>query len=171
MGIIIIIALLIVLHSVWRTNKRIPEIHKVNSIKEIVMSVNHGRIYPFHTRMNLIRAKDAAKKILPNISKIENTLQTQEMMGISPYFDLIISNNYIERVSVRCNRKGLVSSISIDIRNFNVNMKPLVEEMVAKFGKPTSMDNEFIIWREACMVIDISSNGSLSVIDESIFEK
>lgn len=147
----------------------IPEIHNVNSIGDIVMAVNHGRICPFFTRMNYIRAKDVAKKIHPNVAEFENTIQIQELMGIKSYFDLPISNNYIERVTIMFSKGGLVSSIGIDIKNFDINMKPLIEEMVVKFGKPTSIDGEFIIWREAFHVINISINGSLSVIDESIF--
>ena len=172
MGVLVIILLCIVLYFIFSSGKakaNIPEINRVNSIKDIVMSVNHGRIYPFYTRMNLIRAKNAAKTISPDITRLEQNLQLYELMGVAPYFDLDIQNNYVERISVMLNKNGLVSSISIDIKNFDVNMKPLAEEMAIKFGRPASMSDEFIIWREACMVINLSKNGSLSVIDESIF--
>lgn len=172
MGVLGIILLCIVLYFIFSSGKakaNIPEINRVNSIKDIVMSVNHGRIYPFYTRMNLIRAKNAAKTISPDITRLEQNLQLYELMGVAPYFDLDIQNNYVERISVMLNKNGLVSSISIDIKNFDVNMKPLAEEMAIKFGRPASMSDEFIIWREACMVINLSKNGSLSVIDESIF--
>lgn len=172
MGVLGIILLCIVLYFIFSSGKakaNIPEINRVNSIKDIVMSVNHGRIYPFYTRMNLIRAKNAAKIISPDITRLEQNLQLYELMGVAPYFDLDIQNNYVERISVMLNKNGLVSSISIDIKNFDVNMKPLAEEMAIKFGRPASMSDEFIIWREACMVINLSKNGSLSVIDESIF--
>lgn len=172
MGVLGIILLCIVLYFIFSSGKakaNIPEINRVNSIKDIVMSVNHGRIYPFYTRMNLIRAKNAAKIISPDITRLEQNLQLYELMGVAPYFDLDIQNNYVERISVMLNKNGLVSSISIDIKNFDVNMKPLAEEMAIKFGRPASMSDEFIIWREACMVINLSKNGSLSVIDESVF--
>lgn len=175
MGFIIIIAatavLLYFLCRSPKTNKalNIPEIHKVNSISDIVMSVNHGRIYPFYTRMNLIRAKAEAGKICVDKEEFDSFIQMQEIMGIKPYFDIPVSNSYIERISVMFSNQGLVSSIGIDIKNFDVNMKPLIEEMVVKFGRPTSMSDEFIIWREACMEINIHKKGSLSIIDESIF--
>lgn len=168
----LIIIIIAVVTYVWLSSPKnsltIPEIHKVNSIKDIVMSVNHGRIYPFNTRMNLIRAKEAAKKVCSDITEIESALQMQELMGIAPYFSIPICNDFIERISVHLNKRGLVSSIGVDIKNFDVNMKPLVEEMVVKFGRPTSIDNEFIIWREACMVINIHREGSLNIIDESL---
>lgn len=172
MGFIIIVALLV--FGIWLVKSlrgNIPQIHKCKSVKDVVMSINHGRIYPFYTRMNLARAKSAAKAIHPNVTKFEQEMQMYELMGLAPYFSLPVSNDYIERISVMFNKKGLVSSIGIDIKNFDANMKPLVEAMVAKFGKPMSMDNEFIIWRESYMVINISVNGSLSVIDEGLFGK
>lgn len=150
-------------------NPKIPEITKVNSIRDIVLAVNHGRIYPFYTRMNLIRAKNAAKTISPNALEIEQQLQFHEMIGIAPYFDIEVSNNYIERISVTLNKNGLVSSVGINIKNFESNTKSLLDEMVLKFGRPYSMDNEFVIWREGPMVINICRDGSLAVIDETIF--
>ena len=170
MGLIIVaIAGLFFLFVAIRTNNKKKEIHKATSIKDIVMSVNHGRIYPFYTRMNLTRVKGVVSKINPDTTRFEQDMQMQKLMGIAPFFDMPISNNYIERVSVTLSRKGLVSSIGVDIKNFDINMKPLINEMVVKFGRPCSMDEEFIIWREGYMVINIHKGGSLSVIDESIF--
>ena len=170
MGIaIVILAVLFFFVMVIKSNNKMKEVYKSNSIRDIVMSVNHGRIYPFFTGMNLERAKSAAKKAHPNPVEFEQTLQLQELMGIAPYFDIEISNEYIERISVMLNKNGVVSSIGIDIKNFDANITPLINEMANKFGRPISMDNEFIIWREGCMVINISKTGSLNVIDERLF--
>lgn len=147
----------------------IREIHRCESIRDIVMSVNHGRVYPFYTRMGFVNAKNAAMKMHSNPEAFEADLQMWELMGLAPYFDLPVSNEYIERVSVSFNNRGLVSSIGINIKNFDKNLKPLVGEMVAKFGRPISVDDEFIIWREGAMVVNIHKEGSLSVIDENVF--
>ena len=170
MGIaIVILAVLFFFVMVIKSNNKMKEVYKSNCIRDIVMSVNHGRIYPFFTGMNLERAKSAAKKVHPNPVELEQTLQLQELMGVAPYFDIEVSNEYIERISVMLNKNGVVSSIGIDIKNFDVNITPLINEMANKFGRPISMDNEFIIWREGCMVINISKTGSLNIIDERLF--
>lgn len=148
--------------------KRFREIHRCESIIDIVMSVNHGRVYPFYTRMGFVNAKNAAMKMHSNPDAFEADLQMRELMGLAPYFDLPVSNEYIERVSVSFNNRGLVSSIGIDMKNFDKNLKPLVGEMVAKFGRPISVDDEFIIWREGTMVVNIHKEGSLNVIDENV---
>ena len=147
----------------------IPQIHQCNSVRDVVMSVNHARIYPFFTRMNFERAKKFAMQIHPNKVEFEQELQLRELMGMKSYLDVPVQNKYIERIFMTFSKSGLVSSIGIDIRNFDVNMTELMNEMVVKFGRPFSMDNEFIIWREGPMVINICKEGSVSVIDESLF--
>lgn len=170
-GLIVIIAVAVIFAFAMILKKRpnIPDINKVSNIRDVVMSVNHGRIYPFFTGMNLKRAEEQARKIHPNANEFDNALQMQNLMGIKPYFDIPVSNKYIERISVMFNNNGIVSSIGADIKDFHINMKPLIEEMLVKFGEPTSMDDEFIIWRENWMVINIHKDGSLSVIDERLF--
>ena len=174
-GIIIIIAGAILFIIVMLLKKKaampfnIPDIHKVNSLQDVVVSVNHGRIHPYFTGMSIERAQKIAKDVHPNPTALSQTLQMQELMGIKMYFDVPISNKYIERVSVHLNNNRVISSISIDIKDFHINMKPLIEEMTLKFGKPMSMDNEFIIWRDGWMVVNIHKGGSLCVIDEKLY--
>ena len=175
-GIIVIIAgaILFVIAMLPKKKKatmplNIPDIHKVNSLQDVVMSVNHGRIYPYFTGMSIEKAQKIANDVHPNPTALNQTLQMQELMGIKMFFDVPISNKYIERVSVHLNNNRIISSISIDIKDFHINKKPLTEEMTLKFGKPMSMDNEFIIWRDGWMVVNIHKEGSLCVIDEKLY--
>ena len=147
------------------------EIQDSDSIKDIIMSVNLGGIRPYKTGMGYEQAKGIALKLIADPTTFENNMQLQELMGITPYIHIDIDNKYIERISVNFNKDRVVSAIGIDIKDFHINMKPLVEEMTAKFGKPTSMDNEFIIWRSEWRVINIHKEGSLSVIDERLWAR
>lgn len=171
MGFILLLIAIVVVIVLFKKSEdkvgvHIPQIYDCSSIKDVVMSINHARMHPFYTRMNFERAKKIAIQIHPNI---EQELQLQELIGMKPYLDIPVQNKYVERVSMTFSKSGLVSSIGIDIKDFDVNMKELMNEMVVKFGRPFSMDNEFIIWREGPMVINICKEGSVSVIDESLF--
>lgn len=124
-GIIVIIAgaILFVIAMLPKKKKatmplNIPDIHKVNSLQDVVMSVNHGRIYPYFTGMSIEKAQKIANDVHPNPTALNQTLQMQELMGIKMFFDVPISNKYIERVSVHLNNNRIISSISIDIKDW-----------------------------------------------------
>lgn len=166
---IAIVAVIVLFKKSEGIGVTIPQIHQCNSVRDVVVAVNHARIYPFFTRMNFERAKKLAMQIHPNKVEFEQDLQSRELMGMKSYLDIPIQNKYIERISITFSKSGLVSSIGIDIRNFDVNMKELMNEMVVKFGRPFSIDGEFIIWRDGPMVINICKEGSVNVIDETLF--
>ena len=148
----------------------IKKINEAESIKDIVMSVNYGRIYPFYTRRKIKSIVQDAMKMHTNPTQFEQNVQMQEMIGGLRSLNMPIINDYVESVSVNGNKDGLVRSVTIKIKNFETNIIPLFEEMVVKFGKPMSISKEFIIWRESFMVINIYLiDGSLSVLDENMF--
>lgn len=148
---------------------KIPEIDKAKSISDIVMSLNHGRVYPYSTGMSIERVRGIIKDNNLNTSNFDNHLQFYQMIGVTPCVEVPqMQNDFVERITITT-KDNVVSSIGVDIKNFDKNMKPLVEEIALKFGNPTSMDNEFIIWREGCMVVNVCKNGSLAVIDERLF--
>lgn len=145
------------------------EIHKCESIEDIVMAVNHGRVYPFFTGMSLAKVKSIVKNCHPNVGEFDETMQLFEFMGLTPYVDLPTpQNKFIKNVSVRINKDNIASTIVIHIKNFDLNFKRLSEDMVLKFGRPASVSSEFIIWREGTMVISITHSGSIMVLDERL---
>lgn len=182
MGAIVIITcvafvLIIVLISIIcgdnknKTNLNMLEIHKCNSIRDIVMAINCGRIYPYFTGMNLTQVVKIIKQNYNDTTNLENHIQLCEMIGFLPSIDLPEAPNaFINRISIGFNRNKVASSITIDIKNFQLNKTDLVEQMILKFGKPMSIDRQFMIWRDAHMIVNIdATNGCISVIDERIF--
>lgn len=145
------------------------EIHKCESIEGIVMAVNHGRVYPFFTGMSLAKVKSIVKNCHPNVGEFDERMQLCEFMGLTPFVDLPTpQNKFIKNVSVHINKNNIASTIIIHIKNFDLNFERLSEEMVLKFGRPTSVSSEFIIWREGTMVINITHSGSIMVLDERL---
>ena len=64
---IIVVAIIVVLCKTASKNKiSTPKIQECANVIDVVMSVNHGRIYPFFTRMNFENAKQIAMQIHPN---------------------------------------------------------------------------------------------------------
>lgn len=172
MGIIVIavVALLVLFFIGRKTKINIPEIHKCNTLSEIVMLINHGRVYPYFTGMSLKQVKRIVKRSYGDTNALDRALQMHELTGYIPSIDLPDSpSEVIDRISIGFNRGKVVSSISIDIKNFNANKTELIKLMAMKFGRPMSMDDMFIIWRDGCMVVNIHKEGSLNIIDERFF--
>lgn len=78
---IILIAIIIIAAAILFSKPHIPEIDKCDSIEDIVMSINHGRVHPFHTGMNLEQVKNIVKKSCHKTTEFENSLHLQELMG------------------------------------------------------------------------------------------
>lgn len=150
---------------------RIPEIQNSSSIRDVVMAVNHGRVYPYTTGMTLEQVKKIVLRSYQNTAQFESSLQMYELIGYMPSIDLPSTpNRFIGRISMNLNRNKVISAITINIRDFQMNKEYLVEQMFMKFGKPISIDRQFMIWREQYMVINIdATNGSISVINERLF--
>lgn len=150
---------------------KIPEIQNVCSIRDIVMAVNHGRIYPYNTGMTLDQVKKIVKRSYQDTAGFENNLLMYELIGYIPSIDLpSTTNRFIDRVSINLNRNQIVSAITVNIGDYQANKDHLVKQMILKFGKPISVDRQFMIWRERHMVINIDAiNGSVSVINEQLF--
>lgn len=152
-------------------NINIPQIHKCESIRDMVMSINHGRIYPYFTGMNLERVKNIVRQNYQDTTYFDNYTQIGELMGYMPIVDLPQCENYfIERITLGFNKQMIVSSITIKIKNYDYHRMDIIEEMVLKFGKPFSSDLEFVIWRDGWMVINLDRHDkSISIIDERLF--
>lgn len=170
MGILIGIAIAIAIVVLLAKLGGSTEIQKSNSIKDIVKAINHGRIHPYYTGMKLNDVVYAVNHIYPNTSEFRQELDMYKLIGRIPAIDLPHHPNpYIDRISIGFNRSNIVSSISIYIKDFEKNKEGLIREMATKFGRPMSSDGQFIIWRDRHRVINISYNGSISVIDEDLF--
>lgn len=167
MFIAILIAIVII--AIFIFKPRIPKIYECDSIYDIVMSVNHGRIYPYYTGMSYKKAKQITRNVHPDATGFDQMMDMYEIIGTAPYLDLPVSSRYIERISVMVNNDGIVSSVSMHLSDPNAHMEMLVKCMVSKFGRPLSIDGEFIIWREGKREISIHNQGSLSVIDDRFF--
>lgn len=149
---------------------RLPEIQNCNNITDIVMSVNQGRIYPYFTGMSFDQVKRVVKSSHRNFTDWENKVQLYELIGYMPSVDLPDVSRLINRTSIHLTKTKVVSAITIEIKDFQQNKTKLIEEMILKFGKPTSIDRQFMIWREGYMVVNIdATNGCISVINEKLF--
>lgn len=163
------IALCVVLIS-KRTLSTIKKINECEYIAEIVQSINHGRVYPYFTGMSLRQVKKIVRESYVDTTEFDNYLQISELIGYVPGIDLPRTlNNHIDGVSMLLTRANTISSITIKIKNYAINKDAIMENMVGKFGKPTSVSKEFIIWKEGHMTIDIHlKNGTISVIDGNL---
>lgn len=169
MGIIVTIVIVVIMISVLAKLGMATEIQKSTSIKDIVAAISHGRVHPYYTGMSLNDVKYTVKRLHPNTDEFENHLSMYELIGRVPYVDIPkFLSAYIETISLSFNRDNKVYSITIYIKNFDTHTGELLKELSAKFGKPTSVDGEFITWRNQHMVIDVHREGSISVIDERL---
>lgn len=140
----------------------------MRNLRNVVMSLNYGKIYPYSTGISLKQIKQMVKQRYKDTTKFDNHIQMCELIGITSFVDLPETpNNIVGRISLHFNRNNEVRSITIDIKNFEEKLQSLLNEMCLKFGNPASIDSRFIIWREKYMVINIDKeNGSISVLDE-----
>ena len=171
MGVVIVIAIIAIVSIILftsNTNADIPPITNVNSIKGIVMFLNQGRIYPFYTRMNFVRFKKAVEQAGLDNGSFKLAVMRYEMTGDAPIFMWDVSNECIESITIRLNKKGIVFSISIKIKDFKEHTKELLNEMAAKFGEPTSMDDFNIKWEEGGGGINVDVGGSITIYDKLI---
>ena len=154
-----------------KSNKQgiyIPEINKVNSVRDLVMSINHGRAYPFYTGMSLGRIKDVVKQSCLNYTEFEQELDMQEIIGCVRGARVPLpSTTLVKDVYLHLNRNKVVSSITIDISNFE--FVALVELMLVKFGDPISVSGQLMVWRDTCMTISLDSiNKYINIMDERL---
>ena len=149
-------------------DKTIPQIYNCTNIRDLVMSINHGRVYPFFTGMNLERVKSIVRKTGINVADFENDLHLQELMGRIRGIDVPLSSNVlVNDIYLHLNKKQIVSSITIDISNFDFTI--LVEQMLLKFGKPESVNKQLMVWRDTYMTISLDSiNKYINVMDERL---
>lgn len=163
---LIIIAIAITLFFVFAKIGQATEIQKARSIKDIVMSINFGRVHPYRTGMKLDEVKYVVHRLHPNAAEIDRALGMYKLIGRVPFVTIPrFYNDYIEKVSLGLNSNNVVYSINIDIKDFDKNLTELARELSIKFGEPTSVSGNFIVWKDGHMTISISDNGSVSVID------
>ena len=146
----------------------IPQIYDCSSIKDVVMSINHGRVYPFFTRMNLERVKNIVKKKGINVTDFENNLHLQELMGRVRGVHVPLPNNVLVKdMYLNLNKKQIVSSITINISS--LDFVELVEQMLLKFGEPISVNRQLMVWQDTYMTISLDSiNKYITVMDERL---
>ena len=169
MGVVIVIVIAVIIVCFLAKTGMDTEIQKSTSIKDIVAAISHGRVHPYYTGMNLNDVKYTVKRLHSNVEEFESNLSMYELIGIVPSVEIPkFPSAYIERISLGLNRDKKVDSITIEIKNLDANLKELLKELSAKLGKPMSVSNEFIIWRNRHMVINISKEGTINVIDESL---
>lgn len=160
---------LIILTWVFIQLIKTNEIQRCNNIRGIVRAINFGKVFPYRTGMSLKEAKWIAKRLHIETTDFENQLYMYGIFGRIPNIDLPrVPNDYIEKINLDLNRFNIVCAITIHIKNFNNNKAMLIDEMTNKFGKPTSMDNEFIIWRKMNLVINVHIQGTITVMDEML---
>lgn len=169
MGIIATIVIVVIIVSLLAKTGMGTEIQKSTSIKDIVVAISHGKVHPYYTGMSLNDVKYTVKRLHSNIDEFENHLSMYELIGRVPYIDIPkFPSAYIETISLGLNRDNKVYSITIHIKNFDAHAGEFLKELSAKFGRPTTADGEFVIWRNQHMVIDMHSEGSINVIDERL---
>ena len=166
--VITIIAIASILLFMSNNKPEIPEITKANSVKDIVMSINHGRIYPFYTRMNLERVKEAVRKLDIDTTDFDNSVHLQKLMGRVRGVHIPIPHNaLVSDVYCSFNQNQVVSSITINISK--LDFATLVEQMLTKFGDPISVNSQLMVWRESYMTISLDSvNKYINVMDERL---
>lgn len=169
MGILAVIIIAVIAFALLAKSGMDTEIQKSSSIKDIVKAISYGRVHPYYTGMSLNDVKYTVKRLHTNIDKFESDLSIYELMGRVPAVDIpSFPNSYIERISLSINKSYNVDAITIYIKNFNVNVDETLIELSKKFGNPTSVSGEFIIWRNRHLVISVHKEGSISIIDESL---
>ena len=169
MGVIAVIVIAIVAFAFLAKSGMDTEIQKSVSINDIVKAISHGRVHPYHTGMSLNDVKYTVRRLHSNIDEFESHLSMYELIGRVPSVKIPeFPSAYIERINLSFNRDNKVYSITIHLKDFNANTKELLKELSVKLGKPMSVSNEFIIWRNSNLVINVSKEGSISVIDERL---
>ena len=169
MTVLIVIAIVIALFFVFAKIGMSTEIQKAKDIKDIVKSLNFGRVHPYRTGMKLDEVKYIVHRLHPNVAEFDRALGMYKLIGRVPFVDIPrFYSDYIEKVSLGFNRDNVVYSINIHIKDFDKNLTELVRELSIKFGEPTSVSGDFIIWKDGHMTISISDNGSVSVIDDKL---
>lgn len=173
---LIVISLIVVFVKTYKDERgkalHMPKIHECFTLNELVMAINHGRVYPYYTGMTIEQVRKIVTYNHENTREFENNFHLCSLMGVSPIIELpkFINEHLIKNVSMYPNKRGLISSITIDIEDFESKQGELLAYMFVKFGQPASINGQFIIWRERFMVINVDNgSGSISVIDERLF--
>jgi hypothetical protein len=168
MGFIIFLIAVVVICILAKSGMS-TEIQKSKSIKDIVQAISYGRVHPYYTGMSLNDVKYTVRRLHTNTEEFESHLSMYELIGRVPSVEIPkFPSVYIERINLGFNRNNKVYSITIYIKNSNTNTKELLKEVSEKLGKPMSVSNEFVIWRNGNLVINVSKEGSISVIDEKL---
>ena len=173
MGVLLILIAIVIIASIIYFSSKgksssIPEITNVSSIRDVVMAVNYGRIYPFFTRMNLERVKGVVGKSGVDTVAFENSLHLQELIGNVRGVQIPLLNDaFVSDIYVSFNKNQVVSSITINISK--IEFSTLVEQMLLKFGKPISINKQLMVWRDGYMTISLdSTNKYINVMDETL---
>lgn len=147
---------------------RIKEIDRCESIGDIVMAVNHGRVYPYFTGMGIEQVKKTVRQYHSDTTEFDNILHLQELMGnIRGVKTPLSSNALVNEVYLHLNKDKIVSSITMDISS--LDFVSLVEQMLLKFGEPASLNSQIMVWRDSYMTISLDSvNKFLNIMDERL---
>lgn len=159
---------LLIIGLFGKTKSNTRPIYKAQNIKEIVTSIDYGRVYPFYISMNLKNAEKMVRQVHPDIQQFDRLVEMYKLTGRVPSLVLPISTEFIEYISVSISKSNIVDCVSINIKDFDKNLKPLVSEMISKFGNPTSWDNQFMMWRKGWEIISIYKGGSILVTNERL---
>lgn len=170
MGILVLIAIVVII--IWLLMRpQIPSIHTCRNVKDVVMAINYGRVYPYFTGMSLEKIRQEIKSY-GDIDSFERDVHMQELVGHLRGVKIPCpSDTLIDEVYLSLNNNKVISSITIGVSCLNIYEFDFKKEMHLKFGTPTSFDNRWT-WRDGHMTITLDfANKFINIMDERLPRK
>ena len=176
MGIVLVIGAVVLLCILFASIKpsdideiNCKRVHECKNIHELVSSIGYGRVYPYYTSMPIDEVRKIIVRDNKGIVEFESSVEFNRITGGLGGIALPTPEcNDIKDVRARLSRNGVISAITIELKDEPAKWTAYMH-LTQKFGNPLTNSNEFAIWRNRNMVIDIDyNNNSINIIDERL---